>query len=207
MAVFSRYARVSESDGSPMRVRTALALINQVLDEVLSEQEGDFDTDTRWCIGWFAENEWAAGEYGKAEQFANSRNTSMDGLERAGVIRKPAGKVWLIKPEDLPDGYDPERDDRPTVWEGTLYLSKLLEGRSVDASGQLLAKLGRRIDINAVKELSYLLYNICERKKWPASALRFNSLVTSWPDLTRIAQAVGSGGAVQAAFDFDSDGE
>ena len=33
MAVFSRYARVNEPDGSPMRVRAALSLINQVLDE------------------------------------------------------------------------------------------------------------------------------------------------------------------------------
>lgn len=41
MAVFSRYARVVEADGSDMTVRTALALINQVLDEVLVEQEGD----------------------------------------------------------------------------------------------------------------------------------------------------------------------
>ena len=36
-----------------MRVRPALALINQVLDEVLSQQEGDFDADTRWCVEWF----------------------------------------------------------------------------------------------------------------------------------------------------------
>src|SRR5690606_36425507 len=43
MAVFTRYARVVESDGSPMSVRTALALINQALDEVLAEQDGDLD--------------------------------------------------------------------------------------------------------------------------------------------------------------------
>ena len=34
-----------------MRVRTALGLINQTLDEVLSEQEGEFDPDTRWALG------------------------------------------------------------------------------------------------------------------------------------------------------------
>ena len=36
MAVFSKYAAVLESDGSPMRVRTALQLINQLLDEFLT---------------------------------------------------------------------------------------------------------------------------------------------------------------------------
>jgi putative DNA methylase len=40
MAVFSRYAKVLEADGTPMRVRTALQLINQTLDEFLTEQEG-----------------------------------------------------------------------------------------------------------------------------------------------------------------------
>jgi putative DNA methylase len=49
MAVFSRYAGVLESDGKPMRVRTALQLINQTLDDVLAEQEGEYDADTRWA--------------------------------------------------------------------------------------------------------------------------------------------------------------
>jgi putative DNA methylase len=39
MAVFSRYARVVEPTGQAMTVRTALGLINQVRNEVLSEQE------------------------------------------------------------------------------------------------------------------------------------------------------------------------
>jgi len=57
MAVFSRYQKVLESNGTPMRVRTALALINQTLDEDLSEQESDFDPDTRLCErkGWAEE--------------------------------------------------------------------------------------------------------------------------------------------------------
>src|SRR5262249_9826682 len=36
MAVFSRHRQITEPDGSAMRVHTALQLINQVLDEVLS---------------------------------------------------------------------------------------------------------------------------------------------------------------------------
>ena len=42
-----------EDDGSKMRVRAALSRINEVLDEVLAEQEGDFDPDTRFAIAWF----------------------------------------------------------------------------------------------------------------------------------------------------------
>ncbi len=47
MAVFSRYAKVIESDGTTMTVRSALARINEILDQVLNEQEGDFDAATR----------------------------------------------------------------------------------------------------------------------------------------------------------------
>ncbi|EQD77744.1 hypothetical protein B1A_02779, partial [mine drainage metagenome] len=55
MAVFSKYTKVLEADGSSMGVGTALGLINQALDEVLAEQEGEFDSDTRWAVTWFDE--------------------------------------------------------------------------------------------------------------------------------------------------------
>lgn len=53
MAVYTRYAGVLDAEGNPVTVREALALINQVLDEALAEQEGDFDPDTRWALAWF----------------------------------------------------------------------------------------------------------------------------------------------------------
>ena len=73
MAVFSSYAKVVEPDGSPMRVRTALALINQVLDEVAAEQEGEFDEDTRWAIAWYAEQGMDEGTYGRADDLSQSK--------------------------------------------------------------------------------------------------------------------------------------
>ena len=39
-----------------MTVRAALHLINQSLTEVLSEQEDEFDPDTRWAISWFEQH-------------------------------------------------------------------------------------------------------------------------------------------------------
>ncbi len=67
MAVFSRYSAVLEDDGNPMRVRTALARINEVLDEVLSEQEGDFDPDTRFALAWFRQHGFESGPFGAAD--------------------------------------------------------------------------------------------------------------------------------------------
>ena len=40
MAVFSRYTKVLEPDGTPMTMRTTLGLINQVLDEILADSRG-----------------------------------------------------------------------------------------------------------------------------------------------------------------------
>ena len=62
MAVFSRYAKVIENDGSTMTVRSALARINEILDEVLNEQEGDFDAATRFAIAWYRQHGYVDGQ-------------------------------------------------------------------------------------------------------------------------------------------------
>src|SRR5690606_9880848 len=67
MAVFSRYSRVIGSDGTPMRVRTALALIDRTLDEFRAQQEGEFDLDTRWAVSWCEQCGMEQGPYGEAE--------------------------------------------------------------------------------------------------------------------------------------------
>jgi putative DNA methylase len=188
MAVFSRHRQITEPDGSAMRVRTALQLINQVLDEVLAEQEGNFDTDSRWCVKWFEQMEWAAGEYGRAETLATALNTSVSGLERAGVLRARAGKVQLLRPEDLPESYDPAKDDRPTMWEAVLHLSRRLEQEGPEPAGQLMRDMQSVLDLNGVKELAYLLYSVCDRKRRQESALIFNNLVTSWPEIVEAAR-------------------
>ena len=95
MAVFSRCSRVVETDGADMTVRTALALINHALDEVLTEQEGDFDADTRFCVTWFRELGWNEGPFGRADDLAPAK-TSVAGLERGGVFKAVQGKARLL---------------------------------------------------------------------------------------------------------------
>ena len=98
MAVYTRYAKVLDADGKPVTVRAALALINQVLDEALAEQEGDFDADTRWALIWFEQMGFNDGDYGVATVLAQAKNTGMDGLVHAGIIVSGQGKVRLLKP-------------------------------------------------------------------------------------------------------------
>ncbi len=101
MAVFSRYAAVLESDGSPMRVRTALQLINKALDDVLSQQEGDFDAATRWAVAWFEQFGVNEGLYGDAETLSKAKNTSVAGMQEAGIVAASGGKVRLRRREEM----------------------------------------------------------------------------------------------------------
>jgi len=186
MAVYTRYARVLESDGSPLTVRTALALINQVLDEVLAEQEGEFDADTRWALAWFEQHGFADGEYGVAETLSKAKNTSVQGLVQAGVLASRAGKVRLLGPGELPEDWDPATDSRLTVWEMVHHLIRVLETGGESGAGALAAGLGARAE--AARELAYRLYTLCERKKRAAEGLTYNALVQSWPEIIRLAR-------------------
>jgi len=157
MAIFSRHEKVVETDGSDMTVRTALTLINQALDEVLSEQEGDFDTDTRFCVRWFQQFEWAEQPYGRADELSRATNTSVDGLVRGGVFWSRAGKARLLEPSELSDDWDAAADDRISVWEVVLRLAKALDEKGVNEAARLMATAGGRVDLDAAKELAYLL--------------------------------------------------
>lgn len=207
MAVFSRYARVVEADGSDMSVRTALALINQVLDEVLFEQEGDFDADSRFCIKWFTQFGWNDASAGQADDLSRATNTSVERLTRGGIFRAVAGKARLISPRGLSDGWDPETDEVVSDWEVTVRLGHTLQTEGISRAASLMAAAGSRVDLDTVKELAYLLYAVCEKKGWTESAILFNSLGTSWSEVfaaSRQAAASGSSGA-QAQLSFDDD--
>jgi len=208
MAVFSRYGQVNEPDGSAMKVRTALALINQVLDEVLSQQEGDFGEDTRWCLEWFKSYGFDEGPYGVAETLSKAKNTSVAGLERAGVLKSGGGKVRLLSVGDVPAGYDPARDDRVSEWEIVLHLAKRLQEEGGDAAARLMAVAKAVVDVDAVRELAYLLFSIAERRGWAESARLFNGLGTSWSDIADASRKPEiARPPVQGQLGFDEDGE
>lgn len=186
MAVYTRYAKVLDAEGKPIPVRAALALINQVLDEALAEQEGDFDADTRWALAWFEQMGFAEGEYGVAEQLSKSKNTAVSGLAEAGILFSGKGKVRLLKPAELPTNWDPTTDNRLTVWEMVHHLVRVLEAGGESAAAALVAKLGSQAEI--ARELCYRLYTICERKKRAQEAMAYNALVQSWPEIVRLAR-------------------
>jgi putative DNA methylase len=186
MAVYTRYAKVLDAEGKPLSVREALALINQTLDEALAEQEGDFDPDSRWAITWFEQVGFEVGDYGTAEQLSKSKNTSVSGLVEAGILASKSGKVRLLKPNELPEDWDPMTDTRLTSWETVHHLIRVLEAGGEGTAAKIVSKLGAKAEV--ARELCYRLYTLCERKKRAAEALSYNGLVQSWPEITRLAR-------------------
>ncbi len=186
MAVFTRYEKVLDAEGRPLTVRDALALINQTLDEALAEQEGDFDADSRWALAWFEQHGFAEGEFGVAETLSTAKNTSVAGMAEAGILVSRAGKVRLLRPEELPKDWDPATDTRLTNWEMVHHLIRVLGEGGEAAAAELVAKLGSKAE--TARELCYRLYTVCERKKRATEALSYNSLVQSWPEIVRLAQ-------------------
>jgi putative DNA methylase len=181
MAVFSKYATVLEADGSPMSVRTALQLINRFL------AEDDFDADSQFCLHWFEQHGWKEGLFGDADTLARGKGTSVDGIKEAGVIQSGSGKVRLFKWSEYPTDWDPRTDTRTPVWEALHQLIRALNQGGEPASGALLAAMGGKAE--AVRQLAYRLYTLCERLGQAEDARAYNELITSWTGIESAASA------------------
>ena len=205
MAVFSRYGRVLEADGSDMTVRTALALINQALDEVLAEQEGDFDPETRFCVKWFSQFGWNEAPSGEADVLTRAVNTTLSVLERGGIFRAAAGKARLLEPAEMSENWNPAEDKAISVWEVAIRLGHALLTQGTEQAAVWMRESASRVDLDAVKELAYLMYSVCERKGWAESAMLFNALGTSWGDVAGAAREVPRVFTRQGALDFGDD--
>ena len=199
MAVFTRYGQVLEADGAPMSVRSALVEINRMLDETLAKQEGDMDADTRFCVAWYEQYGMAERAYGEAEVLFKAKNTSFEGLRRAGVITGGKGKVRIVGRDQLDSDWDPASDGRVTDWEGAQHLTRALTaeqgGGVAEAARLVLAMGGERAE--KARALAYRLYALADRKKWADEAHAYNVLVTSWPQIQAEAVRLGAGAGEQ----------
>lgn len=211
MAVFSRYAAVLEPDGKKMSVRAALARINEILDQVLNEQEGDFDATSRFAIAWYRQHGYGVGKFGDADNLARARNTSVEAMDRDEILTSRAGKVQLVKPSDLSWDYDVLKDSHTSNWEALHHLIRVLERDGIAPAGgflcDALSRVDGAVDADLVKELAHLLFRIAEGNGWTKDALSFNSLVTSWPEILEVARSAKKSSPTQDAFDFDESDE
>ena len=189
MRIFSRYSKVVEADGSAMPVRTALAHINEVLGEVLSEEGAELDTDSRFALTWFEQYGYEQGPYGKAEDLARAKVTTVDNVVRAGIAKSRGGTVRLLRREELEEDWSPAEDKRRTDWEAAQHLIRLLDRSELDAAG-LVWQLGEMA--YRAPQMAYLLYAVCEKKNWSEEAVAYNGLISVWPELVRLSQTTAA---------------
>lgn len=192
MAVFSRFSGVLGADGSKITVRSALARINEILDRVLNEQEGDFDPTTRFAIAWYRQHGYGVGDFGDADNLARARNTSVGIMEVAGILKSRANKVQILSPDDLPRDYDVLSDVHTSNWEVLHHLLRTLERDGIAPAGDFLAAALKRqdrvLEVDLMKELAHLLFRISEVSGRTKEALRFNNVVTTWPEIVDVAR-------------------
>lgn len=182
MAVFSKYEQVLEADGTPMQVRVALQLINRFL------AEDDFDADTQFCLRWFEQHGWNEGQYGEADVLARAKATSVGGVVDAGVLLSSGGKVRLLRWAAYPQDWDPGSDKRLPVWEALHQLIRSFKGGGEASAGAVLGRVKEKTE--AIRQLGYRLYTLCERRGWAEDARAYNEIVTSWSAIEAIANAL-----------------
>jgi putative DNA methylase len=199
IAVFSRYSKVVEPDGSAMSVRTALQIINQELDSFLRQEEGEMDAETQFCVQWFEQYGMNQGSFGDANTLAQAKNTSVDGIKRSGAINSAGGKVAIKPRSEYPQDWDPVTDSKISLWECAQNLIKRYQEGGEALAAELVTKLGVGRSEDA-KNLAYRLYSVCERKGWAEDAMPYNELVTAWPEIQRKAAGI-SGTGPQKVFE------
>ena len=191
MGVFTAAAKVLEPDDTPMTVRTAIALINQIRDEISGEEATGYDADSRFCIDWFETFGMNEGKAGDAIGMAQAYDVGLDELVQAGVFRARGGSARLLRRDELPADWDPSTDKRLTDWECAQHLAHVLESRTggISAAAKLYANMPPERG-EAARLLAYRLYDICERKDRAAEAQVWNMLAREWSALEAAAAEI-----------------
>lgn len=186
MAVFSRYRKVLEADGTSMSVRSALKLINEEIDLFYNEQIGEMDSASRFCVDLYTQNAYNNMKYGEAEVLANAKGTSIPMMASHGVLYAKAGNVHLIERTELPAKVDTNESN---IWMLTQQLTHAMATGGIEACAKIVYSMFGS-NAERAKDLAYRLYTIAEQKKWATEAYAYNALVVAWPDIQSRAAAL-----------------
>ena len=179
MGVFSRYRSVLEADGTEMTVRSALQIINEQVDAYFNEQIGSMDTESRFCVDLYLQKAYEDILYGEAEILATAKGASIPKMVEHKVLYAKAGKVHLVKREQLPSVVVL---DEHNIWLLTQQLTFAMEEGGIEACAQKVSSLYGS-NAERAKDLAYRLYTVAEQKGWTSEAFAYNALVVSWPDI------------------------
>lgn len=188
ISVYSRFSKVLEADGTPMSVRSALFIINQELDHYFSEQDGELDSDSRFCVDLYSQYAFNNLQFGDADVLARAKNTSVDKLANRMIIQAQKGIVRLLTREEIPKKVE---HNEQIIWLLTQQLTHAIEKGGIEATAKIVAEMfGSNAEV--AKSLAYRLFTIAERKGWVSEAYAYNSLVIAWPDVLTKATEIRS---------------
>ncbi|MBW7874862.1 MAG: DUF1156 domain-containing protein [Candidatus Cloacimonetes bacterium] len=196
ISVFSRAKSVLESDGSQMSVATALGLINQVVDEVLTESFGTMDPQSRFCLDWLLSHGFSEGSYGDAETLSKAKNISLSSLEQRKIIKMGGGKLSLVGLDHLPDVKILKDYSQNILWQDLLFLMHGFRENGETGAASVYSLLGTTR--SSLKDLAYRVFNLLEKKGLSADALWANAIVKQWDQFTSKATTVSTGVGLEA---------
>ena len=205
IGIYSRYEKITDMNDNELSVRDALKMINAEVAEILGNSAGKTDAATQFCTDLFIQKCWDEISFGEADVLARAKNISVGKLEEIGAVISSRGRVRLVKREEL-DLVDEKRQlnknfvkklsESKCAW---LWLQSLVkvfgilgvgenkksnktkkEERKSDA-GELLAKFEGNAE--SLKNLAYLLYDVCEKKSWAKEGGCYNEIVMEWQDI------------------------
>lgn len=186
MQIYSRYRSVVDQSGNRVPVDHALRLINAALGEVLDEQEGELDPESRFAVRWWEAYGWDTAPFGEADKTARPLGIGVDEVVRAQVATSQANKVQLLGVGPLDRKWAPNTDSVPTAWEAVHHLAdRLIDGGGELEAARLMAALGMLQD--PAMALTYRLHDIAAKKGRTTDQERYNALINSWAELVRLS--------------------
>ena len=179
MGVYSKYSQVLEADGTPMTVRSALQVINQEFDLYFNEQDGELDTESRFCVELYSQTAFNEISFGDANTLATAKNTSVAIMASHGTLYAQKGRFILLSVQNFL-----QRLMNTKEASGSCVSNLLTKWRKEGVEGCATA-IANMYGSNAerAKDLAYRLYTIAERKKWAQEAYAYNALVVAWPEI------------------------
>jgi len=179
IGVYSRYSKVLEADGTPMSVRSALQIINQELDLHFTEQDGELDRDSRFCVELYTQYAFNDMKFSEADVLARAKNTSVDKLAARKILHSQKGVVRLLTRDEIPETN--EHNER-IVWLLAQQLTRAMEKEGVTGVAKIVSDI-LTSEPEQAKALAYRLFIIAERKGWTQDAYAYNSLIIGWPEV------------------------
>lgn len=212
MEVYSRYKGVKTTrDGElvDVSVREALIKINEEIDRYHAEQEGEFDSHTRFCLAWFKQYNFTPGDYDSAVVLARANNVAIDPM-RGRVLTAESGRVHLLPLTAYDDNHPNAQLSllQITTWEACHLMVYHLNPRNENGRGIAgAAEVGTAMQNNptsdpvtSIERLARILYSHYDRQGNAENAFLFNTLVTSWDAIEENIR-----NPQQGHLDFDTD--